>query len=538
MLQVWWLGACDPRMLHVGKRELGGAESGRAPRPRCNRPGVDSVKEAIKCNAGLLQKDLYLNPDPLVRLIGEPNETQVKLEGQNFRALVDSGAMVSQITVALATALKLKIHKLKTLIPMEGSGGIEVPYLGYVEATLQIPEVEAFMEDCLFLVVPNHNYGKRVPITIGTLHIDMIIEKATKQELDNISIAWGRGQIFCQIQARQVQIENSEALHKIQGTVKLTKRVKLKPKQSLKVSGKGNHPLNTKRVNVAVEPLEGDEDSYTIPAYAFLRSSSKRVSVGLRNMSCQTVTLHKGTVVAHLSPANVVPHMLAPELGEVKLASCQLKLLPQKGLKNNQLELDSELIQVSKIDEPSIDQERIDKLFTKLDLSGCDHWTEEQQQQVRDCIIKHHKIFAVDDCELGKTDLVKHTIKLDNYVPFKEKYRCIPPHQYEEVKKHLNEMLEVGAIRKSNSPWASAVVLVRKKDGSLRFCIDLRKLNARTVKDAYSLPRIEDSLDSLNGSCIFTSIDLKAGYWQVELDPESIPLTAFTVGPLGFYECV
>ena len=106
-----------------------------------------------------------------------------------------------------------------------------------------------------------------------------------------------------------------------------------------------------------------------------------------------------------------------------------------------------------------------------------------------------------------------------------------------KVKKHLGEMLEIGAIRRSESPWASAVVLVRKKDGSLRFCIDLRKLNSRTVKDAYSIPRIEDSLDSLNGSCIFTSIDLKAGYWQVELDEDSIPLTAFTVGPLGFYEC-
>ena len=157
---------------------------------------------------------------------------------------------------------------------------------------------------------------------------------------------------------------------------------------------------------------------------------------------------------------------------------------------------------------------------------------------VRECIIKHNHVFAVDDLELGKTDLVKHEIKLDNYVPFKERYRRIPPHQYEEVRKHLNEMLEIGAIRKSNSPWASAVVLVRKKDGSLRFCIDLRKLNVRTDKDAYSLPRIEDSLDSLNGSCIFTSIDLKAGYWQVEMDPQSIPLTAFTVGPLGFYECV
>ena len=99
-------------------------------------------------------------------------------------------------------------------------------------------------------------------------------------------------------------------------------------------------------------------------------------------------------------------------------------------------------------------------------------------------------------------------------------------------------MLQLGAIRKFKSPWSSAVVLVRKKDGSLRFCIDLRKLNEKMIKDAYALPRIEDSLDSLNGSCIFTSIDLKAGYWQVELDEDSIPLTAFTVGPLRFYECV
>ena len=138
---------------------------------------------------------------------------------------------------------------------------------------------------------------------------------------------------------------------------------------------------------------------------------------------------------------------------------------------------------------------------------------------------------------MGKTDKVKHTIKLDDYTPFKERYRHIPPHQYEEVKQHLEEMLEVGAISKSKSPWASAVVLFRKKDGSLRFCIDLGKLNARNVKDAYSLPRIEDSLDCLNRVQWFTSLDLKLGYWQVELDEESKALTAFTVGPLGFYPC-
>ena len=81
-------------------------------------------------------------------------------------------------------------------------------------------------------------------------------------------------------------------------------------------------------------------------------------------------------------------------------------------------------------------------------------------------------------------------------------------------------------------------MLVRKKDGALRFCIDLHKLNAQTIKDAQTLPRIEESLDSLCGTVIFTSLDLKSGYWQVELNEDSIPYTAFTVGPLGFYECL
>ena len=99
-------------------------------------------------------------------------------------------------------------------------------------------------------------------------------------------------------------------------------------------------------------------------------------------------------------------------------------------------------------------------------------------------------------------------------------------------------MLEIGAIQQSTNPWASLVVLVQKKDGSLRFCIDLRKLNNKTIKDVQSLPRIEDSLDCLHGATIFTSLDSQSGYWQVELIEASRPLTAFTVEPLGFYECV
>ena len=107
---------------------------------------------------------------------------------------------------------------------------------------------------------------------------------------------------------------------------------------------------------------------------------------------------------------------------------------------------------------------------------------------------------------------------------------------YDNVRAHIQEMLDIGAIHKSHSLWASAVLLVWKKDGGLRFCIDLRKFN-QTVKDAYSLPWIDETLDSLQGSQWFSSLDLKSGYWQAKMDEESKPLTALTVGPLGFYKC-
>ena len=108
---------------------------------------------------------------------------------------------------------------------------------------------------------------------------------------------------------------------------------------------------------------------------------------------------------------------------------------------------------------------------------------------------------------------------------------------YNDVRAHIQEMLGISAICKSQSLWASTVVLVWKKDGGLRFCINHRKLNNWTVKDTYSLPHIDKTLDSLQSSQWFSSLDLKSGYWQVKMNEESKPLTAFTSGPLGFYEC-
>ena len=351
---------------------------------------------------------------------------------------------------------------------MEGAAGIKVPYLGYVEARLEIPSVDAFNEDCLFLVMPDHEYGHRVPVTICTLHIDMIIEQATRDELDQLGTAWGRGKVNRQIQARRIQLENSTQFDKIAGKVRLTKKIKLKPNQSLKVRARCSNPLNTKRVNVIIEPTDDEEGSYTIPAYTYLKSNSRSVHVGLCIMSCRAVSLSKGTVVSELSPTNAIRcKMLAP-----KLASCRLQFVKNQGLESDELEFAN-----STNSQPKLTKERRDKIFSKLDLTGYDDWTQDQRDVMNATIERYHHIFTVEDLELGRTNLVKHEIKLTNYVPFKERYRRIPPHQYEEVCKHLDKMLRMGAIRRSNSPWASAVVLVRKKDGALRFCIDLRKLN-------------------------------------------------------------
>ena len=101
----------------------------------------------------------------------------------------------------------------------------------------------------------------------------------------------------------------------------------------------------------------------------------------------------------------------------------------------------------------------------------------------------------------------------------------------------MNDMLQAGAIRPSSSPWCNAVVLVWKKDGGLCFCIDFRKLNVRTKKDSYPLPHIQETLESLEGSHIFSSFNFKSGFWWVEMDEASKQYTAFTVGSLGFFKC-
>ena len=147
-------------------------------------------------------------------------------------------------------------------------------------------------------------------------------------------------------------------------------------------------------------------------------------------------------------------------------------------------------------------------------------------------------MFSLDLAELGCTHSTEHIIKVTDNTPFKEWFGQILPPMVEEVRNHLKEILESGAIRPSQSAWCNAMVLVWKKNRGFHFCIDFYHLNACTKKkDSYPLPRIQEMLESLVGAGHFSCLDLKSGFWQIKMEETTKQYTAFTVSNLGFFEC-
>ncbi len=180
------------------------------------------------------------------------------------------------------------------------------------------------------------------------------------------------------------------------------------------------------------------------------------------------------------------------------------------------------------------EKERPSRLLNMLDLSKND-CSGEQLDTLKALLSQHTDIFEMDSSELGHSNVVQHMINTGDSTPIKQHPYRTPIVQRERIAQLIKQMEGQGIVKPSCSPWASPVVLVPKKDGSTRFCVDYRRLNAVTKKDVYPLPRIDDILDTLGRAKYFTTLDLSAGYWQVELDPESQAKTAFT-SHCGLYE--
>ena len=186
-------------------------------------------------------------------------------------------------------------------------------------------------------------------------------------------------------------------------------------------------------------------------------------------------------------------------------------------------------VEVEKREEPTKScSELPPHLEEQMPLWG-QHLSEEEIIKARSLLAKHQAVFSTGKYDVGRTTSTKHTIPvLQNTRPIKQRPYRHGPVQEAEIEKQVKELKDHGLIREGYGAWSSPVVLVKKKDGSWRFCVDYHKLNEVTTKDAYPLPRIDDSLDALGGSRLFSTLDLTSGYWQVELDESAKEKAAFT----------
>ena len=203
-------------------------------------------------------------------------------------------------------------------------------------------------------------------------------------------------------------------------------------------------------MNVVIDNLPENQcckDMTVARQIQVLKLGSNKIPVVLRNLSCRTLKVRKGMKIAHVEASNIVPIMV------------------NQGLPENMLEKEAGNAPKSTLlkNVPDTKEETIDKILESLSLQGIESWSKQQQQSAKSLIRAYQHLFALTLSKLGKTSLVQKDVKLDDETPFKERYERIPLHQYEEVMKHLQEMLEIGAIQQSTSLWASPIVLVQRK---------------------------------------------------------------------------
>ena len=160
---------------------------------------------------------------------------------------------------------------------------------------------------------------------------------------------------------------------------------------------------------------------------------------------------------------------------------------------------------------------------------------EEERTRLEMLLRKYHNVFSLEDGERGETDMTGVHIETGEATPRRQPIRRIPQAVRQEVATQLQQMQEDGVIQPSNSPWASVIVLVRKRNWKLCICVDYCHLNSVTKPDAYPLPRIDDLLDQLGSAKYFTTLDLASDYWQMHVADDSIQKTAFTM-PQGLFE--
>lgn len=484
------------------------------------------------------QSNLQYQSDPkkrVAQLIGQRCMVSCSINGVPLQMLLDSGAQVTMVSKSwIEQALPcIKIQPLGSLfdnsLEISAANNTQVPLDGWAEIDLQICSQRhgRLTIGVPLLISRDCNY----PLLGSNVIAEMI--KANIDQDDIVDVT----EILKE--ALSVSDRTVEALVSTLQTIRPTEmpqcNVRLGKKGVNIPSGKirevqcrirgwnsgGTMMFQPSPENHCLEGLELFPALVDVPV-----GSSKRIKIPIQNSTKHDIYLAKKTVLGTLEDIldlKPIPH-----------SSINCEPMPQNTahLCAAQLCTHEQTLRKKEMHKPT--HMTKDKWHPPVDLS---HLAEEEQEIAKCMLFDQSDVFAEDDTDIGCISDLQLKIYLKDDTPVQRSYNAVPKPLYREVKEHVQKLLDHGWIRKSVSPYSSPVVCVRKKDMSLRLCVDFRGLNSKTIPDRHPLPRIQDLLDSLGGYSWFSILDQGSAYHQGFVEENSRHLTAFST-PWGLYEWI
>ena len=502
----------------------------------------------------------------LDRLVKQSPQARVSLAGVPVTCTLDTGAETSLMSASFFNEhLSREMSGPKpvgTYLRVYGVGHLELPVEGYIEVPLVVHDHTVLAH---FLVVKDSAqfgvHGRRSPVLIGCNVLELlkglvVDPKLQDAEAWNITLQWYR------FTHEPLSRDNSGVKQMFMKPVPVRtgrQPMTIPPRQVRTIKCQLRAPVEAFRDKVVLvdsvlagncEAKQEGESASNLPSACKVYDScgvtdGRFVNVLVANLGAQALVIPPHTKLAHAT--EVSSEHIELDEGVSALQVSVSDMLFEDSPSEAESEGNSEPTQVQTEkniganlgDQPSQEQ-YVFRDGTKyqlppgLSFADC-NLNEDEREQIMRLVQKHDQVFSRDQYDVGCCDKVAHRIQTQDNVPINQPYRRIPPRDLQEVRDLLQRLLDQGIIKRSSSPYASPVVLVRKKDGSLRLCVDYRRLNAKTVRDSFPLPRIEESLEALRGAQYFSSLDLAHGYHQVVMDQESVDKTAFRV-PFGLFE--
>lgn len=396
--------------------------------------------------------------------MGAPNSISVRIERRPYRALVDTGAEVSVISCRVFKKMRPGLELQKRDIKLRTANGSPLYVEGLCRLQVKVGNKSTPHD---FLIVKNLNRN----VILGR---DWLMQNGVRMYFDLGALKIGK---------EYVALEDDVHISSI---IRLAKKITLKPQHLHTCTGLTK--LRNKRgKEYEIEQLSSgyvSNLSGISVANAVVKIPKSRIfQLLIMNNTNQTITLKRGCPLAKLEKAGNITEITMPD-------------------KQNNKSSDVDLEQA--------------------------HVPEEFKPKINKLLKRNRDLFVSDDKNLGRTDTVEMRIDTGTHEPIKKRPYRTPLKQRKTMDSAIDEMMQAGVIERSNSPWGFPVVLVEKKDGSKRFCVDFRALNKITKKYARPLPVIDDILASLGSARYFSKLDLKSGYWQVKLHDDDKEKSAFT----------